>query len=367
MRRNAVIYLFLFFAAQNIYAQNKVTKTVVSFSEKTPLPFVSITLVNNPVKGTLTNEDGLFVLHVSYSWDTLEISHIGYEKIKIPVSFNKDTLYLKKSLTELEEVVVTDISAEEVIKRVIDSLETNHAVEPVTYQAFVRITVYPADSSALDLFEEHLVALHQTKNNNSKFKIIKTRVSAFTQAGKKRLKDLRLINMVSIYTDNLFRYQADFLKTNKMKYFSYSFSNEDKYDGEEFYVIECKSREAQKDLRAQLFIDKASLAICRIIKFYSAPDTFTEVNFKNYNGKWYLANSWKHFKSSQDKTNAEVSFTDRVCFYTFTEEFTDFKEFKSTINIIAEPVREYAEDFNDDFWGNIDYLPIPVWIKRNMK
>jgi hypothetical protein len=353
-------------------SQNRIVKTVVDSSSKLPIQFVNIVLTSNPHQGTITNEDGLFILYLINKSDSIEVSHIGYNKIRLSSNFTKDTIYLNSSATLLDEVTISDMSANQVIIQTIKNLEINHSVEPVTYNSFVRIVEYPQDTSVIHIFEEHLFDIHQTKDSNSKFKIIKSRVNAFSGIGEKRLKDLRLINMVSVYSDNTFRYQDDFLKERKTKNYLYTFWDNDLTADTSFYMIECRPKSDTSVLTAKLFIDKKSFAIVKVTKYYKNESDlydFTDINFKQYNDKWYLSNSWRHFKSSiyARYGDSENNYTDRICIYNVTNEMADLKTFKSTINIFAEPVKRYKGDFKDEFWEKVNYLPIPNWITKRLR
>lgn len=348
------------------------TKTVVDASTKQPIQFVNVTLVKNQHIGTITNEDGLFNLFLAEKSDSIEISHIGYDKLRITSNYKNDSILLISSATLLSEVTISDISATQVVIKTIENLEVNHSVEPVTYNSFVRIVEYLQDTSELHIFEEHLITIHQTKDSNSKFKVRKTRVNAFSKTGEKRLKDLRLINMVSVYADNIFRYQDDFLKRKKVRNYRYKFIEKHLVSDSSVYLIECRSKVDTSTISAELYIDKKTFAVTKLTKYYKNDNglyDFTDINFRQHGDKWYLSNSFRHFKNSiySRYGNRESNYTDRVCVYSVTNETNDFKDFKSTVNIFAEPVKRHKGNFDDEFWDKQNYIPIPSWIKTRLR
>jgi hypothetical protein len=69
------------------------------------LSYVSIFISNKPNIGTFTNEQGFFSLKAETS-DTLFISHIGYESLKIKVSDFRGDIFLKESMHQLKEITV---------------------------------------------------------------------------------------------------------------------------------------------------------------------------------------------------------------------------------------------------------------------
>jgi hypothetical protein len=347
------------------------TKTVVDASTNQAIQFANVTVIRNQHIGTITNEDGVFTLYLKNKSDSIEVSHIGYNKIRLPLNYGTDTIRLISFATILDEVIVSDMSATQVMVKTIENLENNHSVEPITYKVFIRIVEYPQDTSEIHIFEEHSIIIHQTKDSNSKFKIEKTRVSAFSDAGEKRLKDLRLINMVSVYADNIFRYQADFLKRKKIKYYNYKFL-ENEVNDSSIYAIECRLKADTSIISAKLFIDKKTFAVSKLTKYYKNEIglyDFTDINFRQHGDKWYLSNSFRHFKSSiysryGSKNN---NYTDRVCSYTMTNEPYDLKGFKSTVNIFAEPIKRHRGNFDDEFWGQQNHLQIPSWIEKRLR
>lgn len=60
--------------------QNKVTGKVIDKLTKEPLPFVSIGVLGQK-KGTLTDENGKFIIFINKKTDTLVVSYVGYHKL----------------------------------------------------------------------------------------------------------------------------------------------------------------------------------------------------------------------------------------------------------------------------------------------
>ncbi len=104
------ILLFSFNSkAQTITSDQKVTATIIN--NDTFLPVSNVNIINlNKVKGTVSNAYGLFDIEASIS-DTLHISCIGYQSLKVKVTNdwvkNKSTkIKLTTKAIALEEVVV---------------------------------------------------------------------------------------------------------------------------------------------------------------------------------------------------------------------------------------------------------------------
>jgi hypothetical protein len=111
--RYFVVFFFLILAStafsQVIEPGQTVTGTIINDNTKFPLPNVNIININK-VKGTTTDDRGNFVLAVSVN-DTLHISCIGFQSLKIKVTNDwvktkTTTIQLTEKAYALEEVIV---------------------------------------------------------------------------------------------------------------------------------------------------------------------------------------------------------------------------------------------------------------------
>ena len=94
--------LLILLLSSNCFAQLKLEAVVVDSIGREPIEFVG---VYNNKNHTMTNEDGRFSF--SSVLDTIVFSCPGYEKLKTTFAQIKDTVYLQKSILELDEVIVT--------------------------------------------------------------------------------------------------------------------------------------------------------------------------------------------------------------------------------------------------------------------
>ena len=106
MLRKIIIYLF-FLCLLNIplLAQEKNISGFIFNESKSALPYASIFISNKPNIGTFSDEKGFFSLKAELT-DTLFISHIGYESIKICANDFKDKVVLVQKILSLKEVTV---------------------------------------------------------------------------------------------------------------------------------------------------------------------------------------------------------------------------------------------------------------------
>ncbi|WP_310377723.1 carboxypeptidase-like regulatory domain-containing protein [Flavobacterium sp.] len=108
------VVFFFIIASVNVFSQGleapkKVSGIIINDNTQQPLPNVNIININK-VRGTTTNDKGFFEIEVTAS-DTLHISIIGFQSLKIKVTNdwikNKTTkIQLTEKAYALEEVIV---------------------------------------------------------------------------------------------------------------------------------------------------------------------------------------------------------------------------------------------------------------------
>ncbi len=123
--------LFLCFSLTFSFAQKEHNGVILDSETKEPLEFVNIF---NQSDYTVSNADGRFAF--SSSNDSVNFYRVGYDKFKTTVIQLKDTVFLDKSIFELNEVVVTN--AKTIYQKIKDSIAQNYLLEPHTEAFFLR-------------------------------------------------------------------------------------------------------------------------------------------------------------------------------------------------------------------------------------
>lgn len=103
-----LFFLFCGFSGSTVYGQQvTITGTVISASDKMPLPGVSIVDVNEPTNGVVTDFDGNYQLTLSNGNTSLRFSYIGFKPFVVPVN-NQEQLNVEmdEDVASLDEVVV---------------------------------------------------------------------------------------------------------------------------------------------------------------------------------------------------------------------------------------------------------------------
>ena len=104
------ILLFLLFLCSGTYGQKTVISGNITDTESgEPIPYVNIGFMHSLV-GTISETDGSFYLMTPKATDTLLVSSIGYEMVRLPIEIGKEQVFEIKLIPTsiaLEAVVVT--------------------------------------------------------------------------------------------------------------------------------------------------------------------------------------------------------------------------------------------------------------------
>jgi hypothetical protein len=133
---------FIFFAITSVANSQSLEKVVYDKENNQPVIFASVYTGNN--KGVITNQEGVFKLNVANlkSTDSLYFSSLGFQEkaLTLEAVQKRDTIFLKIQQEMLDEVVVSNdkLSANQIIQRLKDSLESNHTINPSNLRIFSR-------------------------------------------------------------------------------------------------------------------------------------------------------------------------------------------------------------------------------------
>lgn len=172
-----ILFLFLCLTTTLSFSQTEVKNKIVDFGTLLPIESASI-YVKNTTIGTVSNQDGKFVLQVpkEFQTDTLIISSIGYKSYKIPVNEfdNTEEVYLEEDIASLDEIVLVaetrPKTGNDIMLKALEKLSSNLPDSSYIQKGFLRhkernakefkwliesaITVY--DSGYADSLTNHL-------------------------------------------------------------------------------------------------------------------------------------------------------------------------------------------------------------------
>ena len=98
---------FFFFGIISVMAQTKISGYVFD-EQNAPVAYANV-FFSGSTEGVITDENGKFYLESENTWDTVNVSFLGYETLEIPLTkkVNYDLKFiLKEAASELNEVVI---------------------------------------------------------------------------------------------------------------------------------------------------------------------------------------------------------------------------------------------------------------------
>ncbi|SKC72091.1 carboxypeptidase-like regulatory domain-containing protein [Ohtaekwangia koreensis] len=303
-----IILFVLFIGFFEIHAQ-KITLSgkVIDKATGESLPFSSVVIKGKPI-GTIANLSGEFDFHFpsEYRNDILVVSMLGYENFEAPVwsviNSGQKTIELNKSITMLDEVVVTDslIAGGEILRVALSKIEQNFAMEPFMMDGFYRDikkvsgTTIALLEAAVKIFDDNYAKPRNPSKLREHVKLVEIRKSLgyenkfaayFDQ--KNLLEDLLLHNSIRYHHDI-----AEDVFENIQR------EDDSFYNDHEIFVLSY-----EKDFKLKVFIDKVDYSIIHVdfeISYTGdnldtrkdVVNTFIgykkKIDFRRYNGKMYL-------------------------------------------------------------------------------
>ena len=315
-------------------------------------------------EGTITNTDGNFYLIVANK-DELHISCIGYKKQIIKLSDNEPKIIIIKLevlVENLDEIVINAkaITVNEILDKVFKNFKKNHLVAPVYYKFYNRLVNYSLDSTLISI-EEYSGSIKQNWMHSTKYHIEKGRIKYLTKDSIEQLKNHRVIAMDKMYIDNIYKYREDYLKKKGKRMYEYTLLKKSSVLDRDCYVIAFNTDKSTHYKKGELYIDMQDFAIVRKTLVDSNNEILNDITFKKEkNNKWCLK------KAEDYHLYSNPSLTEhRITLY----NYLDIKD--SNLKYISLSPRdfsfEFSGNFNDKFWKNSNFIPLPNWIDRQMK
>ncbi len=135
-------------AQDNLNGENgkyfTISGIVKNKTDNKKLEYVNVSVPGTGI-GTITNEDGEFVLKISTSANAknIEFSYVGFYNTRIPINGTNalnETFYLSPKPKELPEVVVKSWDPRKLIEEAINKIPTNYSKTPNLLTGFYRET-----------------------------------------------------------------------------------------------------------------------------------------------------------------------------------------------------------------------------------
>lgn len=145
-----LLILFLALGITPVSAQNEshyisVSGIIKDKKSKKKLEYVNVSVPGTGI-GTVTNEDGEFLIKINDSIDakSIEISHMGYSNYRLPIDKRTTTgveILLNANVNLLNEVVVESMEPLELVKKAIQRIGSNYCSEANLMTGFYRETI----------------------------------------------------------------------------------------------------------------------------------------------------------------------------------------------------------------------------------
>lgn len=363
------------------------------------LPFATISVCNNN-KGTISNTEGEFILNLpdSYLNDSLCVSCLGYHNYFFKINKRnklKLDIGLKLDYVPIQEVIIRNTEALQIIKEAIASIHKNYLQKPAMMTTFYREAVKKRNEYLA--YAEAILKIYKVgysnEFENDRIKVYKSRKNVspdFTDSISLKLQGgLR----TSLFLD-LIKNTPDFLSAENFNSYFYRMTDIITYDGELVYVIEFEPQKKQRDVfyKGRIFIDNESLAI-RGAEFKIHPDRVREarnwfvvkkrwgikikvvsasykVDYRKINNKNYL----NHVRADlrfKVKKRKNILYT---TYDTFIEMGTSDID---TININKFRMREMVKpnsvftelklSYDYEFWGNMNIIKPELPIREALE
>lgn len=365
----SAILLILLFVTQISLAQTKLYKgNILDSKTGKGISHVHIYSQTNNTNGSITNNDGEFAIRLEEP-GTLVFSHIGYQTVAVNVM---DSIYGRNIMVkmvpgavDLNEVTVSAkaMSGQEIVLKAIAALKDNHKAEPVVYDFYTMLLNFEEKDSTLHLLEEYVGAIYQNSWSNSSYLIAKSRIGAFSDVGHEKIQTHRVIGADKMKFDNMFKYLEDYLHPRKHKDYTYELIDRALINDRPCYVIRFKTDEDTHYKTGKLYIDFEDYAIVRKTLEDSDGTLENRIDFtkSKYNGKWYLSSAMDFHRLFND-TSADLRYT---LYTNYTKDSEDLNVDKSQFQSWSpnDFVIEQAGNFRDEFWGNMNYIPLPQWVE----
>jgi hypothetical protein len=282
---------------------------------------------------------------------------------KIDESVSKDLIIeMNLKVESLDEIVINanPITVEIILEKVFKNFKKNHFVEPIYYKFYSRLVYYQKDST-LNAIEEYAGTILQNKMHNTRYNIEKGRIKYFAKDSIEQLENHRVISMDKMYTDNIFKFREDYIKRKRSKRYQYKLVGKSNLFGRDCYVLTFYTERGTYYKKGELYIDIKDFAVIRKVLKDSNNQILNDIIFKKDNKKWYLTKTENYHNGflSPDITDYRI---------TIYNHLSSIKN--SNLDFIRLTPRDFSidlsGDFNDKFWENNNFVPLPNWIKKQI-
>ncbi|MGZ0016477.1 carboxypeptidase-like regulatory domain-containing protein [Yeosuana sp. AK3] len=392
-----IVIIFLLFSFSG-YSQNKqIRGFILNESDSLPLPDVNI--YNDKYKfGTITNEHGEYILNYpdSISDFNITISSIGFLSTTLPFKNIPNTLYLKESIVQLDDVILvnTNNNIDFVLKKVYENIKINYSNKTHLLKGFYRQTAIKVkDSNYLRVIEADVgfqeygilkaldrdrIKIYQYRKSDDKITKKWYHEIAKITFGKQNflvwIKKKDFVKNFVKYKDYHSHYK-NILSNYYFEFSNYKMINGDLVAVYNYYRKKYINANLQDIAKSKLFINLTDYAILKVIQVsvlgpvnaytFTNPDEYIYTKIGNY----YYLNSARNtrFLSGLGNENDKEIEIDKLYIYQVIEDRNKFEKIKrKEKEDLTEDVFEKKIKNDTLFWDNYEFLPL-VPLKDKLK
>ena len=274
----AILFALLFLNIMNGFSQEDekyftVSGIVKDISNKKKIEYVNISVPGSNL-GSITNEDGVFVLKIrnSIQAEHIEFSIIGYFSASIPIDGNDlldQTIYLTPNTKQLKEVIIeTWENPADLVREALNRVDKNYSNKSNLFTGFYRETVQKRKKFIN--ISEAIINIYKSPYNrdrdieNDRVQIFKGRSLITT-----KVSDTLVVKLVggpnlSIYAD-IVKNPDMLFDEESINYFNFKMENSTFLNDRQQYVVSFKPVVSLHYPLwiGVLYIDKETLAFTR--------------------------------------------------------------------------------------------------------
>ncbi|MDR0333860.1 MAG: carboxypeptidase-like regulatory domain-containing protein [Dysgonamonadaceae bacterium] len=228
-----------------------------------PFPFVNIFLTTSKT-GTVTNSQGAFALNLPRSEDMLNVSFMGYETQTFQINHNTEQLniQLTPSATQLDDFVLTNLTAAALLRRAIEKIPENYRQEPFLTRVYARNKVLEADTLRfIQEMEYNIVQSYYSSFTTETF-LVRNRNFRFAEERFMRLM-LMGSGVPDIVRGASNTFNARFFRSTDIRFLPGTI-----FDNRPVFVLSISPRNSDEDdeenIRGRIYLDVESLAFVRV-------------------------------------------------------------------------------------------------------
>jgi hypothetical protein len=373
-QKSIFLNLFLFFGFLVTAQKVNITKIVADETVKTPLEKV---IIFNEKDNSLSNAEGVFSFVSDI--ENVNFALIGYEDLKL--SFDeikkKDTIFLKRKMIELDEVVIGNELS--ILKKAFSNLKENYSIEPYNENFFLRCVLKRNDeiSRLQDIYgkvsRKSFFKTKKQPDNKCEVEILNMRKIGITE--KSDLVYFRfqsfesLFDLNSLIQINIDEFEIQQEKDIASDYWKISF-------------VQKEINTRKQKIKGYFIIKKSDYAFVQTcFDFYDNPEevpyskdgkvmyrttSFRRIsNYKKDNtfNKYYLSNA-------NSVVRVEILESEKIpkAFYDFTSDYfvtNSFISSKADSNLsMDKDIFKVKFAYSDQFWVSQNQLPLTNNLKE---